>query len=403
MTMQARVREMYQRQFGQPAAIVVRAPGRVNLIGDHTDYNDGFVLPMAIDRAAWLAIEARDDRAVRLYAADLDQWGDFSLDDLRSDQRRVAASPGSTGGWLDYIKGTAWALAEAGHRLRGFQGMLLGDVPIGAGLSSSAAVEVATATALLAVAGQQLPAVQLALVAQRAECDWVGTRCGIMDQLISAAGQEGHALLIDCRTLVCEGVPLPPDAVVFVLDTGTRRGLVGSAYNERRAQCEHAAREMQVPALRDADLALLAAHASTLPATVVMRARHVISENARVTAAAVAMRNRDAPVMGEQMNQSHASLRDDFEVSTPALDAIVVAARAQPGCHGARMTGAGFGGCAVALVHRDHADSFAAGVTAEYLRSIGLSAVVYRCRATTGASVVAADDKAEETIYARTQ
>ncbi|MCE5266785.1 MAG: galactokinase [Planctomycetaceae bacterium] len=368
----------FTRRFGEPPRWVVRAPGRVNLIGEHTDYNDGFVLPMAIDRAVWIALRPRNDRTVAVYSADYDETSEFSLDTL---QRGKA-------GWVEYLKGTAWSLQQGGHRLVGWEGVLAGDVPLGAGLSSSAAVEMATARAL-AVAGllDWKPAA-MAKLGQRAENQWVGVNCGIMDQLISAAGRADHALLIDCRSLALTPVPLPSGVAVVVLDTSTRRGLIDSAYNERRGQCEAAARQFGVPALRDVTFAEFQRSAKSLDEVTRRRARHVITENERTVRAAEVMRRGDAAELGRLMAESHRSLRDDYEVSSKALDVMVECATAHEGCLGARMTGAGFGGCAMALVRAEAAQDFAAKTATAYERKTGNKPAVYVCRATNGAEVV---------------
>jgi len=367
----------FAKIFGQAPEWIVRAPGRVNLIGEHTDYNDGFVLPIAIDRAIWIALRARSDRRVVVHSADYRQSGEFSLDDL------TRGEPG----WIEYLKGTAWSLKEAGHRLAGWEGVLAGDVPRGAGLSSSAALEVATARAFATVSGLAWDPAIMAKLAQRAENGWVGVQCGIMDQLISTSGKAGHALLIDCRTLASQAVPLPPGVAVAVLDTGTRRGLVDSAYNQRRAQCEQTAKRFGVKALRDLGLDDFARRTAELDDSTHRRARHVITENDRTLKAAEAMRRGDAAELGRLMDQSHASLRDDFEVSSDALNAMVEAAHNHPGCYGARMTGAGFGGCAVALVSAGVADQFVAAVSEAYPARTGNKPAVYVCQATNGAEV----------------
>ena len=265
---------------------------------------------------------------------------------------------------------------------------MAGDVPIGSGLSSSAALELAVARAFQAVSAFNWEGATVARLAQRAENEWVGMNCGIMDQMISAAGVEGSALLIDCRSLATRQVPLPPGSAVIVMDSMTRRGLVDSAYNERRAQCEAAARHFGVKALRDLDEAGFAARAAQLEGLTRRRARHVIAENARTLAAADAMLAADAEQLGVLMNASHDSLRDDFDVSTDALNALVDSARRQPGCFGARLTGAGFGGCAVALVHRDAVEGFDAAVTRDYQAATGQAATLYVCQPAAGASVI---------------
>ncbi|MFO7743438.1 MAG: galactokinase [Anaerolineae bacterium] len=378
MSLQQRADQGFRRDFGQPPTLVVRAPGRVNLIGEHTDYNDGFALPMAINRAIWIALQPRGDGRVVARALDLDDATDFHLN-----------APENRGeGWAEYLKGVAWSLQEAGYELQGWEGVLVGDVPRGAGLSSSAALECATARAFSAVSGIPWDPAEMAKVCQRAENEWVGVQCGIMDQMIAAAGQPGHALLIDCRSLDTEPVPLPPDTAVIVLDTATRRGLVDSVYNERREGCEAAARFFGVPALRDVSAAQFEARAHELDDTLRSRARHVVTENARTLQAAEAMRRGDRREMGRLMNASHTSLRDDFAVSSRELDAMAACARRQEVCYGARMTGAGFGGCAVALVRAQAAETFSPAVAACYEEITGIAPNIYICNAARGAEVM---------------
>jgi galactokinase len=372
------VRAAFARCFGKPPAFVVRAPGRVNLIGEHTDYNGGFVLPMAIDRWVSLALAPRSDRRVRVASAEFEETTEFSLDDL--------GPRGS--GWTHYVKGTAWALAEAGHALEGWEGVVSGDVPMGAGLSSSAAFEMAVARAFTCVSGFAWDPVAMALVAQRAENAWVGVGCGIMDPLISGCGRAGHALLLDCRSLESRPVPLPAETAVVVLDTATRRSLSHSGYNERRAQCESAAIAFGVAALRDVAVAQLGALRHCVDDTLFRRARHVVTENARTLAAADVLAAGGAGSMGRLMDESHASLRDDFAVSTPPIEAMVRAARETPGCVGARMTGGGFGGCVVALVESGAVATFEALAVERYRRETGLEPRVYVCRGTDGVEVL---------------
>lgn len=378
MTALAEVRRAFAARFEEGPAIVVRAPGRVNLIGEHTDYNDGFVMPVAIDRWVWIALRPRDDGQVSLTSLDLAEAIDLDLSAL---QRGGA-------GWAEYVKGTAWAMQEAGHTLRGWDGIVTGDVPIGAGLSSSAALELATARAFAAVSGLAWDASSMARLGQRAENEWVGVRCGIMDQMASSASREGHALLIDCRSLLATPVPLPPDTAILVLDTSTRRGLVDSAYNERRAQCERAAHLLGVAALRDVSVIARNGQRSPLDEIALRRAGHVVSENARTLRAQDALRRGDVLEVGRLLDESHRSLRDDFEVSSPALDAMVSCARRAPGCLGARMTGAGFGGCVVALVRRDVLGAFVASVEEAYTKETGFTPKIYPCRPSNGAEVV---------------
>ncbi len=360
---------------------VVRAPGRVNLIGEHTDYNDGFVLPMAINRAAWIALRPRRDSLVRIHALNFDDVAEFDLDSMQHKDE----------GWCEYVKGVAHILSEEWN-LAGWEGVLAGDVPIGAGLSSSAAVELAVARAFAAIGGFPWDAARMARVGQRAENEWVGVNCGIMDQMISAAGRRDHALLIDCRSLETQAVPLPADTVVVVLDTATRRGLVDSAYNERRAQCEAAAAFFGVPALRDVDMDSFESGSARLDPIARRRARHVISENERTQAAAAAMRRGDAAELGRLMNTSHVSMRDDFEISREEMDVMVALAQSEPACYGARMTGGGFGGAAVALVRAADVEAFAAAVSDAYRRATGLEPQIYITTATDGAAIVATRD-----------
>jgi galactokinase len=368
-------------RFGGKPDILVRAPGRVNLIGEHTDYNDGFVLPMAIDRAIWIALRPREDNMVVLYSIDFDTRASFDLASFKNDGNA----------WAEYVKGIAKVLQDEGHGLRGWEGVVVGDVPLGAGLSSSAALEMATLRAFCAISDLAWDATRMALLGQKAENTWVGVNCGIMDQLISAAGVEGCALLIDCRSLALEPVPLPDGVVVVILDTTTRRGLVDSAYNERRRQCQTAAEIFGVTALRDVDTPTLEERAHMLEPTTLKRARHVISENERTLRAAEAMKAGDAALLGRLMDASHASLRDDFEVSSEALELMVAIARRQEGNLGARLTGAGFGGCAVALVEGAAADNFARRVAESYFHESGREPRVYISEAKAGATLESVD------------
>ncbi len=376
--MVADIIEKHEKAFGESPAFVVRAPGRVNIIGEHTDYNDGFVLPMAIDRFVWISVSPLDGSMVRLYSSDFDSWGSFDLNALEKGNVR----------WLEYVKGVAHVFMEAGYGLRGWQGVISGDIPVGAGLSSSAALELASARAFAYVSGVPWNPMEAARLCQQAENRWVGVNCGIMDQLISAAGVERHALLIDTRSLEFTPAPLPEGSSIVVLDTSTRRGLAGSEYNLRRAQCEAAAEFFGVKSLRDVELDRFLALQSEMDEVLMKRARHVVTENERVLRAAEAMRKGDKAELGRLMNESHRSLREDFQVSSRELDAIVDCARQELLCFGARMTGAGFGGCAVALVEESSVAGFAENVSRCYTQATGLKAGIYPCRASGGASVV---------------
>ena len=377
-TTDQKVINAYIQRHGEPPALLVRAPGRVNLIGEHTDYNDGFVLPMAIDRAVYYALRPRNDSQVRIYSLDYEELGQFDLTNI--------VDTGS--GWLEYVKGTAWAMQSIGCELKGFVGVLAGDVPLGAGLSSSAALEMATARAFTAVSNLSWNPAEMAKQGQKAENQWVGVNTGIMDQMISASGEAGHALLIDCRSLATEAIPLPPGTTVVILDTATRRGLVDSAYNERRVQCEAAAAFFGVAALRDVDEVTFHARAAELDELTRRRARHVITENERVLAACAAMRNGDAVEFGRLMNASHESMQHDFEISNEQLNIMAALARRQPGCFGARMTGGGFGGCAVALVAADQVDDFVTAVAVAYTAATQLAPQIYVSLAADGAGIL---------------
>jgi galactokinase len=360
--------------FGRPPQILARAPGRVNLIGEHTDYNDGFVLPMAIERETRMAAAPRHDARVRLVALDLDRETAFDLPEIQAttDER-----------WSNYVRGVAAGLVTAGYPVQGCDLLMQGDVPIGAGLSSSAAVEMAAVQALRAIGHFAVAPDVAARVGQRAEHLFVGTQCGLMDQLASALGRPNHALLIDCRDLSYTPVRMPANAAVLIADTAVRRHLAGSAYNERRAQCEAAARALGVPALRDATLEMLAE--ARLDPLIEKRARHVIRENERVLTAVTALQSSDLPAAGQLMNASHASLRDLYEVSSPELDQMVDLLRAQAGCYGARLTGAGFGGCAVALMDASAVIGAIPAVAAAYQERTGLVPALYPTRAAAGA------------------
>ncbi|MBN1811896.1 MAG: galactokinase, partial [Anaerolineae bacterium] len=343
--MQNKVITAFQARFGHQPKAVVRAPGRANLMGEHTDYNDGYVLPIALDRAAWIAASSTAGREVRLCALDLDKDAAFSLDRI----------PPRDGGWADYPRGVAWTLQDDGLELTGLEAVLASSVPVGSGLSSSAAIEVAFAYTWQALSGFERDRRELALLCQRAENVYVGVNCGILDQMASAWGAKGYARLLDCRTLESELVPLPKDVTVVVADTKVRRQLASSEYNVRRAQCEEAVSVLSeylpgIRALRDVNSDDLERFKRHLPEVIYRRARHVVADNERVLQAAEALREGDVTTVGVLMKACHISLRDDYEVSSPELDVLAEAAWEAEGCYGARLTGAGFGGCAVALV-----------------------------------------------------
>ncbi len=359
---------------------ITRAPGRVNLIGEHTDYNDGFVLPMAIDREVRIAARMRADPLVRMVALDFDaEQSQFSLDAIQPDLQYA---------WSNYIRGVAWSLQQRGANLVGADMLIHGNVSIGSGLSSSAALEVCAAVTFQTLSSFEMDRVELARVCRQAENEFVGVQSGIMDQFASLLARKGHALLIDCRDLTHEPVPLPSGAAIVVCDTMRRRGLVDSEYNARRAECLEAARRLGVKSLRDVSVSEFSRVEKDLPPMIAKRARHVITENQRVLNAVSAARRNDLTAFGALMNESHASLRDDYQVSCAELDAMVEIAYKQPGCYGARLTGAGFGGCTVNLVEERAAAEFVNKVVQEYAAQIGIAPEIFMCRATEGASVI---------------
>jgi galactokinase len=366
---------------GRPAR-VFRAPGRVNLIGEHTDYNGGFVMPVAIGLATYVAVEARAEPKLVIESENFGERREFPLGD---------STARAQGDWSDYVRGVAVTLERSGFQLNGANLMIHGEVPIGSGLSSSAALEVAVAQALLAISGVSLSAPDLARLCQRAENEFVGVNCGIMDQFACCCAKAGYALLLDCRSLDQRLVPLPADVRLMICDTKVRRRLNSGDYNQRRAECEEGVRLLQrgdsgIHSLRDATPANL--ENAALPEVIFRRCRHVITENARVTRAATALATGDLALFGRLMYDSHQSLRDDYEVSCEELDLLVRIAEAIPGVYGSRMTGAGFGGCTVSMVKSEHATEFGRLVREQYCRSTGIEPLVWDCQAVDGASEV---------------
>jgi galactokinase len=368
-----------------PASVrLIRAPGRVNLIGEHTDYNLGFVLPAAISLETWIASVPAEDGRVELYSIEADEQLSFDL-----------ASPGTARGtWIDYVAGVAWSLAEQGIPLRAVRGVVHSEIPMGSGLSSSAALEVAAAWTLVRETPPPMPAMELARAAQRAENAYVGVQCGLMDQFASTHGQAGHALLLDCRSLEHRAVPLPAGHSLVAIDTRTPHRLGASEYNARREQCERGAaliaqRHPEVRSLRDVTPAMLDEATNSLDEETLRRCRHVVGENERVLAATQALAAGDLATVGRLFAESHASLRDQYEVSSVELDALVEIAGGVAGVVGSRMTGAGFGGCTVNLVRDDAIAPLRAAVEAEYPRRTGLAAGFHVVRAVDGAGEVA--------------
>lgn len=364
----------HRDRWGEPT-LISRAPGRVNLIGEHTDYNEGFTLPMALPFDTVLAISNDGDPRDGTVTIDSEGFGTVTVD--------PAADPDSVAPWARHLAGAIALLPERGIDAGGWRATIATDIPTGASLSSSAALEVATIVALVARGGSTWAPIDVARLGQRIENEIVGLPSGIMDQFISAGALPGHASLMDCRALTLTPAPLPDGAVIAVMDTGTRRVLADAAYGDRRVSCERAAAAMRVPALRDATLEMLELVADPVDRR---RAHHIVTENQRTLDAAAAMARGDIAELGRLMNASHESLRDDFEVSGPGLDAIVDVARDAPGGIGARMTGGGFAGCAVALVERAQADAFTDDVIARYSFE-GHTARIWTCTPSAGASV----------------
>ncbi len=386
-----RLHDLFTERFGSPRsdAVLVRAPGRVNLIGEHTDYNGGFVLPMAIDRAVWVLAQPREDDVVRVFAAEFDEEATFSLRDIQRSEQHL---------WLNYVMGVAKELLAWGVSLKGMDAVISGDVPLGAGLSSSAAIEVATALAFLHLShpsSSHPSSVEIALLCQRAENRFVGVNCGIMDQFISTMGKAGTALLIDCRDLSYRHVPLNLLEHCFVIvDSKVPRTLASSKYNERRAECEEAVRLLSefegtpFQSLRDVTPKQVALHEKKLPPHLRKRAIHVVGEIYRTELAARVLERGDLPLFGKFMNESHGSLKDFYEVSCPELDTLVDVACSLPGVLGSRLTGAGFGGCTVTLLRKDRLGVFLRELPAAYERAHHRTAEVYVSEAADGASVV---------------
>lgn len=380
MTLKTSTHAIFNEKFGYAADYTIQAPGRVNLIGEHTDYNDGFVLPCAIDYQTVIACSKRDDRQVRVIAADYDNQEDiFSLDDA------IMTHPDYM--WANYVRGVVKHLQQRNKDFNGVDMVISGDVPQGAGLSSSASLEVAVGTVFQQLYHLPLDGAEIAVNGQEAENQFVGCNCGIMDQLISALGKKDHAMLLDCRTLGTRPVPMPEDIAVIIINSNFRRNLVGSEYNTRRQQCETGARFFTQTSLRDVDINQFKAVEHELDPTVAKRVRHVLTENARTLEAADALAKGDLTRMGELMAESHASMRDDFEITVPPIDQLVDIVKAAIGTQGGvRMTGGGFGGCVVALVPLDLVDTVEAAVAAQYEAKTGIKESFWVCKASQGAS-----------------
>ncbi|HRW08799.1 MAG TPA: galactokinase, partial [Caldilineaceae bacterium] len=378
--------DLFQERFGMQPTAVASGPGRVNLIGEHTDYNDGFVLPVALKRDVRIVFRPRPDRHMRIHSVEYDGFFEFDLDQTAYDKQTL---------WANYMQGVVWSLLEAGATLTGIDAVVSGNVPKASGLSSSAALEIATAVALLNASAEndRLTGPEVAKVAQRAENQFVGVNCGIMDQFISMLGKENHALFIDCRSLNYELTPMPENAALVIGNTKASRSLASSAYNQRRKECEEGVARLQqvlpgIQALRDVSSTQLEEHKTLLSPVVYRRCRHVVTENERVLQTIEALRRNDLAVVGQLMNASHDSLRDDYEVSSEALDVMVEAMRSTPGCYGARLTGAGFGGCTVALVEPGTEQTIADAIYDQYPKVTNIWPEVYTTHAGNGATVL---------------
>ncbi len=379
MSLKDKTQSLFADAFGYPATHTLQAPGRVNLIGEHTDYNDGFVLPCAIDYQTVISCAARDDRTVRVIAADYDnQIDEFSLDApiLSHDSQQ----------WSNYVRGVVKHLQQRDRSFGGADLVVSGNVPQGAGLSSSASLEVAVGTVFQQLYHLPLDGAQIALNGQEAENQFVGCNCGIMDQLISALGKKDHALLIDCRYLGTKAVPMPEGVAVVIINSNFKRTLVGSEYNTRREQCETGARFFTQKALRDVKIEQFNAVANELDPVVAKRVRHVLTENARTVEAADALARGDLKRMGVLMAESHASMRDDFEITVPQIDTLVEIVKAAIGDEGGvRMTGGGFGGCIVALMPEALVPAVKEAVANQYEAKTGIKETFYVCKASEGA------------------
>jgi galactokinase len=370
----------FEKRFGRRPRIF-RAPGRVNLIGEHTDYNDGFVMPAAVGFSSYVAIAPREDRKLLIDSEEFPGHFEFDLDHLPASR---------TGAWCDYMLGVASVLQQTGCRLHGANLLVHGEVPIGAGLSSSAAIEVASALSFTSLDSAHLPLPQLAKLCRRAENEFVGARVGIMDQFVSCMGKAGHAFFLDCRSLGYKFVPIPAGIQLVVCNTMVKHELATGAYNQRRAECEEGVRLFSrwnpaVRALRDVSLELLDQHAKDLPPIIAKRCTHVVCENQRTLDAAQSLMDGDLKTVGHLMRESHNSLRNLYEVSCAELDVMVDSAEGLPGFIGGRMTGGGFGGCTVNLVRQENSQAFAAQISERYLKATGIHPQTYLCSAEDGA------------------
>ena len=360
------LQEIFYSKYGEKPNMIVKSPGRVNIIGEHTDYNNGFVLPMAIDRHIKIAFKPRNDDKIKLQSIGFDSEIDCSIHDVNF-----------RGDWQDYVISICWVLLKNNYELKGWEGVMTSNIPVGAGLSSSAALLLAILKVFSVTSNFKWDGLEMAKLARTAENDFLQLKSGIMDQMICALGRPGHAMLLDCRDLLSKFVTIPSNVKIIILDTLTRRELVDSKYNERVKQCEASAEYFGCSSLRDVDVETFEEKKSGLDKLLMKRSKHVVYENNRVLEVSKAMKNNDVNKIGELINGSHYSLKNDYQVSSKELDIMVEIAQKEAGCFGARMTGAGFGGCAVALIDESFQEQFMRNIFNTYYLKTGIKPMIY--------------------------
>ena len=367
------LKETFYHKYNEKPLWIVESPGRVNIIGEHTDYNDGYVLPMAIDRHIRIAFRPRDDDRIILESIGFDSEANFSI-----------ADSNNVGDWSDYVRSISWVLKKNNFELNGWEGVMVSNIPIGAGLSSSASLLLAILKVFSIISKLPWDGLEMARLARQAENEFLELKSGIMDQLICSVGRIGQAMLLDCRDLTCDFVTIPPNVEIIILDTVTRRELVDSKYNERVKQCASAAEYFGLKSLRDVSTKKFKENKDGLDKLLLKRARHVIFENKRTIEVAESMKNGDVNKIGKLMSESHDSLKNDYEVSSKELDIMVDIAQNEAGCFGARMTGAGFGGCAIALINERYKEQFMRNVFDNYFLRTGIKPMIYICSPSSG-------------------
>lgn len=367
------LKETFYHKYNEKPLWIVESPGRVNIIGEHTDYNDGYVLPMAIDRHIRIAFRPRDDDRIILESIGFDSEANFSI-----------ADSNNVGDWSDYVRSISWVLKKNNFELNGWEGVMVSNIPIGAGLSSSASLLLAILKVFSIISKLPWDGLEMARLARQAENEFLELKSGIMDQLICSVGRIGQAMLLDCRDLTCDFVTIPPNVEIIILDTVTRRELVDSKYNERVKQCASAAEYFGLKSLRDVSTKKFNENKDGLDKLLLKRAKHVIFENKRTIEVAESMKNGDVNKIGKLMSESHDSLKNDYEVSSKELDIMVDIAQNEAGCFGARMTGAGFGGCAIALINERYKEQFMRNVFDNYFLRTGIKPMIYICSPSSG-------------------